>query len=140
MTGPAFDRILDALRAAAGGKREHVTRALSALVADGYVTAAPGPRGSTLHTLAKPYRQPQESGDGQPPPNGFDCPRPSERGTGDTHSTAPGGQSGDSGGQSEEGAEPKASASLTCADCGAPVPSGYVRCAACRRLAFGGAQ
>lgn len=35
---------------------------------------------------------------------------------------------------------PSPSASLTCADCGVPIPSGYVRCAPCRRVTFGGAR
>lgn len=33
----------------------NVRAALAALVDDGYVTTAPGPRGATLHTLTKPY-------------------------------------------------------------------------------------
>lgn len=48
---------LNGVRDAVGGKREHVTRALSALVADGYVTTAAGPRGATLHTLVRPFRE-----------------------------------------------------------------------------------
>ncbi len=48
---------LNAVRDAVGGKREHVTRALSALVADGHVTTTAGPRGATLHTLARPFRE-----------------------------------------------------------------------------------
>ena len=37
------------------GKAENTRRAVAALIDDGYVTTTPGPRGATLHALAKPY-------------------------------------------------------------------------------------
>lgn len=42
------------------GKRAHVRTALDVLVSEGYVTTTSGPRGSILHTLASPYREPVE--------------------------------------------------------------------------------
>lgn len=127
--GPLSGRaITDRVR----GKKDHVSEAAALLVEDGYATAAPGPRNSTLHTLKKPYRQADAPGDTQPPQSTVDCPRPLERGTGDTHSTAPGGQSGDTGGHSpDEPARPTPSAGFHCHDCGTPIPSGRVRCQPC---------
>lgn len=39
------------------GKREHIRLAVDALVAEGFVMTAPGPRGATLHSSLKPFRE-----------------------------------------------------------------------------------
>ena len=44
-----------------GGKREHVQAAVAALVKEGHITTASGPRSSILHTSASPYRQADEA-------------------------------------------------------------------------------
>lgn len=44
------------------GKRDKVALATKSLVAEGFVTVAPGPRGATLHTSVRPFR------DGETPP------------------------------------------------------------------------
>lgn len=48
---------LNGVRRAVSGKRDHVTNALGVLVAEGFVTKAPGPRGAVLHTSVRPFRE-----------------------------------------------------------------------------------
>ncbi|HMR50095.1 MAG TPA: bifunctional DNA primase/polymerase [Arachnia sp.] len=50
---PSFNKLVELL----GSNRDHVQAAVAALVKEGYVTTAPGPRNSTLHTSVKPYRE-----------------------------------------------------------------------------------
>lgn len=42
------------------GRAEHVRKALAALVDEGYVQTAAGPRGATLHTLIKPFEETEQ--------------------------------------------------------------------------------
>ena len=124
------------------GKKDLIARAVAALVDAGHITTAPGPRNATLHTLARPFRESESAGGtldaATAPERVSTVPRPLERGTGGQWPTVPGGQSGDSGGQStDEDVEP--SHGFTCADCGTPIPSGFVRCLPCRVHMTGGA-
>lgn len=50
---PSVNQII----AQTNGKKQFVVEALRVLIAEGYVTAAPGPRNSQTHTSTLPYRQ-----------------------------------------------------------------------------------
>ena len=48
------------LREMVSGRAEYVGQAVTALVAEGYLTRATGPRGAQLHTLTRAYRQTED--------------------------------------------------------------------------------
>lgn len=49
----SYNRICDLVK----GKREHLRRAVDLLVVDGFVRTTPGPRNTTFHESAKPFRE-----------------------------------------------------------------------------------
>jgi len=90
------------------GKRAHIRAAVDALVVEGYLTTTPGPRGATLHSVAKTFR---ETSAGEP------VAARSESLTGSTGSGSLGGEPGTSGltgsgNRSGTGGEP-----VKCAKC-----------------------
>ncbi|MEQ6901815.1 AAA family ATPase [Nocardioides sp. YIM 152588] len=141
-----MERISDALALAEGaltyndirdrvtGKKEHIRTAVNVLVVEGYVTTAPGPRRSTLHTLARPFREDDTHPPtvlGEPgtsrghevaPSTGPTGPGPKGGDRGTSGLTGPGDQSGTSGDQSYPCPNPHHSPQLlagrwACDDC-----------------------
>lgn len=93
------------------GKKEHIRKAVDALIAEGYVATAPGARNATLHTLVKPFREladltgPQGTSRGSSVSlsSGPTGPGPKEGDRGTSGLTGPRDQSGTSGDQSPHG-------------------------------------
>lgn len=94
------------LAEAVGGKRKDVQAAVAALVKEGHVTTTPGPRNSTLHTSATPYREADDArrtNEANPPTTagnqsgpGTPVPEPScATGTGPVYKTGEPGTSGE---------------------------------------------
>lgn len=83
------------------GKRTHLRLAVDVLIAEGHLATAPAPRGATLHTLAKPFR---EAGDQREPVEAPTAPKSTDdrfrflgREPGTSHLTGSGNRSGTSG-------------------------------------------
>jgi hypothetical protein len=62
----------DVLARITGGKTAHKRAAIAALIDEGYVTTESGPRGATLHTLARPSTAPPDPTDTSPIPSAKD--------------------------------------------------------------------
>jgi len=58
------------IRDRVSGKLDYILKALDALVAEGYVVTKPGAHKSTLHTLAKPFRESENAGNHSTPQTG----------------------------------------------------------------------
>lgn len=120
------------------GKKEHIRAATDALIAEGYVTTTSGARGSTLHTLAKTFREadpgPGTSGGAEVAPStGPTGPGPKEGDRGPVEMTGPGDQWGTSRGPvADDGDEP--TPSRVCSSCSTSLdgqPPGIRKCEPC---------
>lgn len=114
------------------GKREHLRLAVDALIAEGYIRAEPGPRGSTLHTSIKPFRETEDSWE----PVDLETEREDRLTGSGSYTGEPGtsrltdsrnqsGTSGDrgtSGRQSANGTSPEDNGQSPCTACGLPLP------------------
>lgn len=115
------------------GKRQVIRTAVDVLIAEGHITTEPGPRSSTLHTLAKPFH---ETEDNREPVDRQVSPIPLVTGSGSlegepgtSHLTGSGNQWGTSGEPVTEPAPQR-----TCTDCRADLsdrPPGVRTCPPC---------
>lgn len=126
------------------GKRTGVRAATDVLVVEGHITTQAGARNATLHSLAKPYREADDTGEPvEPRPTGSTGSTGSgslggEPGT--SGGTGSGNQSGTSGNQSQPGGAGASrgaldSGAVACSSCGSPlllVIPGRDTCERCR--------